>query len=81
MDGLRHLAVHRHLVPPGELRAIAAAGVRRDAAGDDHADAAFHPLDEVGSKPLGRFRAVFQPGVHRTHDDAVLHHLLADGEG
>ena len=55
--------------------------VGRDAAGDHQPDAAFGAFAEIG-RQLGEIaRVVLQPGVHRTHQDAVGQGAKAQVEG
>ncbi|MCY1527669.1 hypothetical protein D9M68_627410 [compost metagenome] len=59
----------------------AAFDVRADAAGDHQADAATGALGEVGGHALEAIGLLFQAGVHRTHQGAVLQGGEAQIEG
>ena len=72
VHGLRDQPVGFGLLRRGQLAADAAFVVGRDAAGDDHADAAARPLGKVFGHAREAVRCFFQPGVHRAHQDAVL---------
>ena len=72
VHGVGHAPVLRGFGAGRELGAVAAFGVGRDAAGDDHANAAARALGEVGRQALETVLGFFEPGVHGAHQHAVF---------
>jgi hypothetical protein len=72
MHCLRDEFVLFRLSRRGQLAADAAFGVGRDAAGDDHAHAPARAFRVIRRHAREAVRCLFQPGVHRAHQDAVL---------
>ena len=74
MHGARDAAVIEHVaskVQRAAERQQPALAVRRNAAGDDQADAAARALAIERGQLAVMIEAVFKTGVHRAHDDAV----------
>jgi len=56
---------------PTRERCGPAFDVRRKAARDDQPDTAASALGEIRLEPRELLRVVFEPGVHRAHQDAI----------
>ena len=55
--------------------------VRCKTAGHDQADAASRTLGKIGLEAREFLRVVFEPGVHRAHQDAIAQRHEAEVEG
>jgi hypothetical protein len=75
---VRHVAQKIERAAEGQQPALP---VGRDAPGDDQPDAAARPLAVERRQLAVVVKTVFEPGVHRAHDHAVLQRGEAEVEG